>query len=112
MPYNYQNHLQEDVTFESVGTSTVDERGLYSSSYSTVSTCKGRLSYQTSDENSGERDELLVDRLTLHVPGSVDVKTSYRCVIDNKYYDIIGIQERKNRFGDLVIKELEIRISK
>ena len=43
MSYDYQAYLKEDINIQTMSTSSVDERGLYNSDWSTSSTVKGRL---------------------------------------------------------------------
>lgn len=107
---NYQNLLKEDVTIESVSTSTVDDYGLYNSSWASSSTTKGRLVSRGSIEDD-EETELLKDDLDLYIPASVSVTSNNRINIDSNYYDIVGIETRKDRHGKAVLKVLQIRKS-
>jgi|DEB0MinimDraft_10_1074344.scaffolds.fasta_scaffold04067_6 hypothetical protein len=110
MSYNYQTYLKETVVFQSAGTSTVDERGLYNSDWVDDITTKCRIDPRTSDEDSGTRDTE-VSEIDIHIPANVNVKTSHRAVLNSKYYDVLGIEEKKNRYSNPVIKTVTMRRS-
>jgi|14BtaG_2_1085337.scaffolds.fasta_scaffold126646_2 hypothetical protein len=110
MSYNYNNLLKEDITIESISSNTVDDRGLQNSSWSTSTTTKGRIVLNNSSEDE-EQTELLVDQLELYIPASVSVTSNNRVNVSSQYYDILGIEERKNRYGKSLIKILTIRKS-
>lgn len=110
MSYNYQTYLKETVVFQSVATSTVDERGLYNSDWSDDITTKCRIDPRSSDEDSGDR-ETTTTEIDIHVPASVNVKTSHRAVLNSDYYDVLGVEVKKNRYSDPVIKTVTIRKS-
>lgn len=108
MSYNYQNYLKTDVTIQTMSTGSVDDRGLYNSDWATGTTTVGRLVSTTSDEEGGTTD-LLVDEFQLYIPATVTVASNNRVAIGSDYYDIEGIENRENRFGDVVIKVLRLR---
>jgi len=106
----YTKNLKEDITVQTVDTSSVDDRGLYSSSWTTSTTTKGRLVTQRSDETQ-ENKELLVDEYDLYIPASVTVNNGNRIAIGSTYYEIIDISIMKNRHGSAVVKRLQVRKS-
>ena len=111
MSYDYQTNLKETVVFQSVSTNTVDERGLYNSDWTDEITTKCRIESNASMEEDGRREFETLD-IAIFIPAGVNVKTSHRAVINSEYYDVLGIQVRKNRHNDPVIKVCALRKSK
>tara|TARA_R100000353_G_scaffold34995_2_gene27919 strand:- start:502 stop:837 length:336 start_codon:yes stop_codon:yes gene_type:complete len=111
MSYNYNNLLKEDITIESISSNTVDDRGLQSSSWASASTTKGRLVLINSAEDE-DQTELLMDQFELFIPASVTVTSDNRVNISSQYYDILGIETKKNRYGKSLIKVLTVRKSR
>jgi hypothetical protein len=110
MSYDYQAYLKEDITVQTMSTGSVDDRGLYNSDWSTSSTVKGRLASRSDLEQEGETD-LQVGEFFLYIPGSTVIKTSDRVAKGSNYFDIIGIEEIKDRYGTVPIKRLSLRKS-
>ena len=110
MSYNFKTYLNDDVTIESRSTSSVDERGLYSDSWSTLTTTKGRLETARSQEEE-DNSEMLIDDFDLYIPSSIDIKNSHRVNISSKYYEVLGVVDYKNRHGNLVMKRCRLRRS-
>ena len=110
MSYDYQAYLKEDINIQTMSTGSVDERGLYNSDWATDSTVKGRLVSRESVEG-GDKTELDVGEFLLYIPGSTTVKTSDRVAKGSDYFDIVGIEENKDRFGSVPIKTLRLRKS-
>ena len=110
MSYDYQAYLKEDITIQTMSTGSVDERGLFDSNWSTDSTVKGRLVSRESVEGE-DLTELDVGEFLLYIPGSTTVKTSDRVAKGSDYFDVIGIEEMKDRFGSVPIKKLTLRKS-
>lgn len=110
MSYNYQTYLKETIVFQTVSTSTVDERGLYNSNWQNDITTVCRVVPKINDELENDK-ELIVEELDVYVPASVNIKTSHRAVYDSKYYDVLGVTTKKNRFSEGVIKHLTMRRS-
>ena len=61
-------------------------------------------------EEEGVTD-LQVGEFFLYIPGSTTIKTSDRVAKGNEYFDVIGIEELKDRFGSVPIKKLTLRKS-
>mgnify|MGYP003140476698 CR=1 FL=1 len=110
MSYDYQSYLKEDVSVQTMSTSSVDDRGLYNSDWTAGSTIKGRLVSRESAETDGETN-LEVGQFYLYLPGSTAIKTSDRIAKGSDYFDIIGIEEMKDRYGTTPIKRLILRKS-
>tara|TARA_Y100000004_G_scaffold42014_1_gene45883 strand:- start:1070 stop:1405 length:336 start_codon:yes stop_codon:yes gene_type:complete len=110
MSYDYQAYLKEDISVQTMSTGSVDDRGLYNSDWSTDSTVKGRLVSKSDLEEEGVTD-LQVGEFFLYIPGSTTVKTSDRVAKGSDYFDVIGIEEMKDRFGSVPIKKLTLRKS-
>tara|TARA_A100001035_G_scaffold130603_1_gene102698 strand:+ start:393 stop:728 length:336 start_codon:yes stop_codon:yes gene_type:complete len=110
MSYDYQAYLKEDINIQTMSTSSVDERGLYNSDWSTSNTVKGRLVSRESLEGE-DRTELDVGEFLLYIPGSTTIKTSDRIAKGSDYFDVLGILENKDRFGSVPIKRLRLRKS-
>tara|TARA_B100000424_G_scaffold87065_1_gene65105 strand:- start:1854 stop:2189 length:336 start_codon:yes stop_codon:yes gene_type:complete len=110
MSYDYQSYLKEDLTLQTMSTSSVDERGLFSSNFADSSTVKCRLTTLDSDEEEESRN-LDISEFDCYIPGNTSVKTSDRAVISSQNFDILGVEEMKDRFGVAVIKKLRLRRS-
>lgn len=108
MSYNFQTYLKDDITIESRSTTSVDDRGLYTDSWSTLSTTKGRIESVRSQEQE-DNSEMLINEFDLYIPASVSIKTSHRINISSSYYEVLGIFDYKNRHGNLVLKRLRLR---
>ena len=110
MSYDYQAYLKEDITIQTMSTGSVDERGLFDSNWSTDSTVKGRLVSRESVEGE-DLTELDVGEFLLYIPGSTTVKTSDRVAKGSDYFDVVGIEENKHRYGTVPIKTLRLKKS-
>lgn len=110
MSYNY-HLLKEDVTIESYTTDSVDDYGLYNTSWSTATTTKGRLVARGSQEED-TRTEILRDDFDLYIPASVTINGENRVNISSTYYEIVGIETKKNRQGRSVMKVVSLRKSR
>jgi hypothetical protein len=110
MSYDYQAYLKENISVQTMSTSSVDDRGLFNSDWNTNSTVKGRLVSRSDTEEEGTTD-LQVGEFFLYIPGSTTVKTSDRVAKGTDYFDVIGIEEMKDRFGEVPIKRLLVRKS-
>lgn len=110
MSYDYQAYLKEDITIQTMSTGSVDERGLFDSNWSTDSTVKGRLVSRESVEGE-DLTELDVGEFLLYIPGSTTVKTSDRVAKGSDYFDVVGIEENKDRYGTVPIKTLRLKKS-
>jgi hypothetical protein len=111
MSYDYQSNLKESITFQTVSTGSVDERGLYNSSWVDAETTKCRIEYTTTGEEGSDKNSF-IEELQVFIPASVSVEANHRAVIGSDYYDIEAISIRKNRHSDPVIKVLELRKAK
>ena len=111
MSYDYQAYLKTNVTIQSMSTGSVDERGLFNSDWSQASTTVGRLVSQRSDEEAGNIN-LGVDEFFLYIPATVSIEKENRVQIGSDYFDVEGIEDRFDRYGTNVIKQLRIRKSR
>lgn len=111
MSYDYQSNLKESITFQTVSTGSVDERGLYDSSWVDSVTTKCRIEYTVTGEDGENRDSFTTE-LQVFIPASVSVEANHRAVIGSDFYDIEAISIRTNRHSDPVIKILDLRKAK
>jgi len=108
MPKLPTSLLNESVTIQSLSGSSVDDRGLSTSTWSnSVTNVEARVmdAGGISEVDSENRTEQNV-QFRIYVPSGTTVSMNDRVSYDSKYYNIKNIRNIKDRFGNTFYKEL------
>jgi head-tail adaptor len=104
--------LNESIDIERLsGTETLDDRGNTSTAFSSSSSnvqARVVFSGDTTEENT---DGLLQNLITLRItiPAVTDVTTKDRILYDSKKWNIVGVKNVKDRFGNSFYKQLIVQ---
>lgn len=108
MPKLPTSLLNESVTIQSLSGSSVDDRGLSTSTWSDASTnVQARImdSGGVSEVDADGRTEQNVE-FRIYVPANTTVSMDDRVSYNSLYYNIKNIKNIKDRFGNTFYKEL------
>lgn len=109
MPAHFNTrHLIDRITIQRTSGTTVDERGNESDSWSNIATnVKTRL-LKTSESESRDGRNTVIQTFAAVVPGDTDVKASDRVTDGTRYFEIQSITEARKRDGGIYYKNLSL----
>jgi|TARA_Y100000114_G_scaffold88539_1_gene81971 SPP1 family predicted phage head-tail adaptor len=108
MPKLSTSLLNESVTIQTLSGSSVDDRGLSTSTYSDSATnVQARImdSGGVSEVDADGRTEQVVE-FRIYVHANTTVSMDDRVSYDGRFYNIKNIKNIKDRFGNVFYKEL------
>jgi len=106
MPIRHRN-LPETCTIQTVSETTVDERGLPSSSWAdTYTSVKAKFESQGIEEDRDGRNTT-IETFGIYIEPNVNVVPGDRLVKGSQYHEIISVQQVKDRYGKECYKYIE-----
>lgn len=111
MPKITTSLLNESIDIERLSGSQYDDRGLSTSTWSTIATnVQARIIRNNNISESRDNSRVADNReFLVVVQGGVDVTTKDRLVIDGSYYEIESVNKIKDRFGNIFYQEIRIQ---
>lgn len=101
--------LNQSIDIERLsGTDSIDDRGNISTSFSSSSSSVQARILESKDNTEVLEGNLEVNNVKLRVlvPADTDVTTRDRLSFDSRKWNIIGIKNKRDRFGNIFYKQL------